>query len=196
MRSPHYQECNSYVCPCAQSLHCVWLFVTPWTAACQPPLSMKFCRQEYWNGLPFPLPGDLPNPEIESVSLKSPALAVVFFTSSTIWEAQAPVHGLQRVRYDLAAKQQQSYCTYFIFLSLIVTNEVTALQMEKQSLNNLPNVWRLVEGLDKILEKNYLTPYNKKNHKSRHPSCIYYSALCTVCHRSMFIHSVKRTSLH
>ena len=101
---------------------------------------MGFLRQEYWNGLPFPLPGDLPNPEIESVSLKSPALAVVFFTSSTIWEAQATVHGLQRVRYDLAAKQQQSYCTYFIFLSLIVTNEVTALQMEKQSLNNLPNV--------------------------------------------------------
>ena len=101
---------------------------------------MGFSRQEHWSGLPCPPPWDHSNPRIESVSLKSPALAVVFFTSSTIWEAQATVHGLQRVRYDLAAKQQQSYCTYFIFLSLIVTNEVTALQMEKQSLNNLPNV--------------------------------------------------------
>ena len=40
-------------------------FATPWTVACQPPLSLGFFRQEYWNGLPFPSPGDLPNPGIE-----------------------------------------------------------------------------------------------------------------------------------
>ena len=34
---------------------------TQWTVACQTPLSLGFCRQEYWNGLPFPSPGDLPN---------------------------------------------------------------------------------------------------------------------------------------
>ena len=39
-----------------------------WTAACQAPLSMVFSRKEYWNGLPFPTPGDLPDPEIEPVS--------------------------------------------------------------------------------------------------------------------------------
>ena len=50
---------------------CVWLFVTPWTVAYQAPLSMEFSRQEYWSGLPFPSPGDLPNPEIEP---RSPAL--------------------------------------------------------------------------------------------------------------------------
>ena len=38
---------------------------TPWTVACQAPLSMEFSRQEYWGGLPFPSPGDLPNPGIE-----------------------------------------------------------------------------------------------------------------------------------
>ena len=38
---------------------------TPWTAACQAPLSIGFFRQEYWSGLPFPSPGDLPNPGIE-----------------------------------------------------------------------------------------------------------------------------------
>ena len=43
----------------------VWLFVTPWTIAHQAPLSMRFPRQEYWNGLPFPSPGDLPNPGIK-----------------------------------------------------------------------------------------------------------------------------------
>ena len=37
----------------------------PWTVACQAPLSMGFSRQEYWSGLPFPSPADLPDPEIE-----------------------------------------------------------------------------------------------------------------------------------
>ena len=53
---------------------CVWLFVTPWTAAHQAPLSMEFSRQEYWNGLPCPLPGDLPDSGIEFTSPVSPAL--------------------------------------------------------------------------------------------------------------------------
>ena len=38
--------------------------VTPWTVACQAPLSMGFPRQDYWNGLPFPSPGDLPDPNL------------------------------------------------------------------------------------------------------------------------------------
>ena len=49
----------------------VRLFVTPWTVAYQAPPSMGFSRQEYWSGLPFPSPGDLPNPGIE---LGSPTL--------------------------------------------------------------------------------------------------------------------------
>ena len=48
--------------------------MTPWTVAYQAPPSMGFSRQEYWSGLPFPSPGDLPNPGIEPVSLVSPAL--------------------------------------------------------------------------------------------------------------------------
>ena len=51
------------------------LFVTPQTVACQAPLSMEFFRQDYWSGLPFPAPGDLPDPEIEPMSLPSSALA-------------------------------------------------------------------------------------------------------------------------
>ena len=49
--------------------------VIPWTIACQAPLSRGFPTQEYWNGLPFPSSGDLPDPGVESVSLESPALA-------------------------------------------------------------------------------------------------------------------------
>ena len=53
----------------------VQLFVTLWTVAQQVPLSIGFSRQEHWNGLPFPTPGDLPNPGIEPTSLMSSALA-------------------------------------------------------------------------------------------------------------------------
>ena len=66
---------------------CVQLFATLWTIACQAPLSMGFSRQVYWSGLPCPPPGDLPNPGIKLVSLKSPALAGRFFTASATWEA-------------------------------------------------------------------------------------------------------------
>ena len=54
-----------------KSLSRVRLFVSPWTVAYQAPPSMGFSRQEYWSGLPFSSPGDLPNPGIEP---RSPAL--------------------------------------------------------------------------------------------------------------------------
>ena len=59
----------------------------PWAVALQASLSMEFSRQEHWNGLPVPPPGDLPNPGIKPVSLASPALAGGFFTTSATWEA-------------------------------------------------------------------------------------------------------------
>ena len=60
-----------------KSLSHVRLFATPWTVARQAPLSMGFSRQEYWSGLPFPSPGDLPNPGIEpgSPALQADALS-------------------------------------------------------------------------------------------------------------------------
>ena len=51
----------------------VRLIATPWTVACQAPLSTGFSRQEYWSGLPLPSPGDLPHPGIEPTSHVSPA---------------------------------------------------------------------------------------------------------------------------
>ena len=67
----------SSILSCFSHVH---LFATLWTRTCQAHLSMKFSRQEYWTGLPFFPPGDLPDPGIE---LASPALAVGFLTTET-----------------------------------------------------------------------------------------------------------------
>ena len=58
--------------------------MTLWTVALQAPLSMGFSRQEYWSGLPFPPPGDLPNLGTEPASPVSPTLARGFFTTEPL----------------------------------------------------------------------------------------------------------------
>ena len=72
----------------------VQLFVTPWTVAHQAPLSMEFSRQEYWSGLPFPSPGDLPDPGIELGSLalqadvlpsEPPGKPLIMYRNVAIW---------------------------------------------------------------------------------------------------------------
>ena len=76
-----------WVCLHAQSLSHVRLFATPWTVACQAPLSLKFSRQEYWCGLPFPPSRDLPNRGIKHGSPVSLALAGRFFIIfSLLWQ--------------------------------------------------------------------------------------------------------------
>ena len=62
---------------CANLLQSCATLSTLWTVALQAPLSMGFSRQEYWSGLPFPSPGNLPDPGMEPVSLMFPAVAVV-----------------------------------------------------------------------------------------------------------------------
>ena len=62
---------HSLMRSCVWTLSHVRLFVTQWTVVCQAPLSMGFSRLEYWSVLPFPPPGDLPNPGIEP---RSPTL--------------------------------------------------------------------------------------------------------------------------
>ena len=64
------------------SARCLQLFATPWIVAHQAPLSMEISRQEYWNGLPFPSPGNLPDSGIKPMSLESPAMVDGFYT----WE--------------------------------------------------------------------------------------------------------------
>ena len=74
--------CLVCLCVC-QSLSHVQLFLTPQTVACQAPLSMEFFRQEYWSGLPFSSPGDLPYPGIES---RSPTLQADSLLSEPPWK--------------------------------------------------------------------------------------------------------------
>jgi len=97
------------VCVCArvrahaQLLIHVWLFVTPWTVTHQAPLSTGILRQEYWSGLPFPPPGDLPGPGIEHAC---PSLAGRFFTTAPIWTSP---HGCLLV-----------HCFIFLFVQQIL----------------------------------------------------------------------------
>ena len=65
----------------------VELFETPWTVACQAPLSVGFSRQEYRIGLPFPPPGHLPDPSIEPTSLCVSYTGSRFFPTGATWEA-------------------------------------------------------------------------------------------------------------
>ena len=72
------QQVIHRMCVPAQLLSLVRFPATPWIVACQAPLTVGLSWQEYWSGLPFPLPGHLPVPGME---LASPALAGGFFTS-------------------------------------------------------------------------------------------------------------------
>ena len=86
----------------AVKLYCIFvcsvclLFPTPWAVAHQAPLSVKFSNQEYWSELPFPTPGDLPDPGIKHMSPVSPALTGEFFTTPTTWDAPRIFIGIQK----------------------------------------------------------------------------------------------------
>ena len=92
------------LCVCAQSY---LLFVTPWTVA--PPGSSVhgFSRQEYWSGLPFPSPGDLPDPGIEPVS---PALAGRFFTTGSPGKPLPNIALVLMVRWGLRFSMLNTSC--------------------------------------------------------------------------------------
>ena len=66
---------------CVWTLSPVRLFETPWSVAYQAPLSMDSSRQDYWSGLTFPSPGNLPDLKFEPMSLASPVLSGGFFTT-------------------------------------------------------------------------------------------------------------------
>ena len=84
------------MCVCAHLCNHVQLLVTPWTVACQSPLSMESSRQEYWSGLLFPTLGDLPNSGVKPESPVSPALADGFLErrSRSVMSDSLRPHGL------------------------------------------------------------------------------------------------------
>ena len=104
----------------------------PRTVVCQASLSMDFSRKEYWRGLPFPIPGDLPYSGIKPLSLASLALAgglffffffFFFFTISTTWEILLPVYRrksicLKHLQWGLKLKDKQKRWYYFELIEI------------------------------------------------------------------------------
>ena len=95
--------CSPHMCMCVQSLSHVRLFATLWTVAHRAPLSMGSPRQEYWSGLPFPSPGDLPDPGIkpgspplqaDSLPSESPGKPALHFSSTSLVPSLG-LHGRQ-----------------------------------------------------------------------------------------------------
>ena len=101
-------------CTHDQSLNCVRFFVIPWTIARQAPLSMGFPMQEYWSGLPFPSPGDLPDPEIEPASPASPTLQVdsLLCEPLNIINMSVPISGLKSRELPLETLMRLSQIAY------------------------------------------------------------------------------------
>ena len=130
-----------------------WLFVILWTVAHQASLSVGFSRQEYWSGLPFPPPGDLPNSRIEP-AFQSQATAHGFFTNSTIWE----ILDERMDRSNLLSSSAWILYDGFIYFSLSFSNtlikcereaEVKILCFSFQPLLYKQNQWtQLTEWLD------------------------------------------------
>ena len=99
--------------------------MTLWTVAHQIPLSLRFSRQEYWNGLPCPPPGDLPDSGMKSMPLMSPALAARFFTTSISWEA--PRQGMA-VHTSIPRPRVSKFL-------LVYTSEIRGYKLVTRSLN-------------------------------------------------------------
>ena len=110
IRDNMLSHCPLALCVCVL-VGQLWQFVTPWTVALQPPLSMEFSRKEYWSGLPVPFPGYLPKPGIEH---GSPALQTDSLSSeptgkphplakeSQIWQVGG--HGMEMISMETLKK--------------------------------------------------------------------------------------------
>ena len=100
---------------------CVFL-VTSWVVACQAPLFVEFSRQEYWSGLPFPLPGDLTDPGIKPVSLASPALTSRFSTTAPPWKAYSgKLHSVISVYLSKKTSSLFLFCPFCLLVSQLLS---------------------------------------------------------------------------
>ena len=109
--------CDVYACAVAVSR--VQLSVIPWSIAQQAPLSMGFSRQEYWSGLPFPSPGDLPDPGMES---GSPSWQVASLPLSHLGSPYACVHALY-------ISMQHVYTQIYLFIHKYTCNSMNIFSL-------------------------------------------------------------------
>ena len=128
---------------------------TPWTVAYQAPLSMGFSRQEYWSGLPFSSPGDLPDPRIEPIS---PGLVGGFFTTEPSGKSQrdrekSQIQKASKALVYLVNHQVDSLDLFLSWASLVA-------QMVKKKKKNPPAMRETQEqslGREDPLEKRMAT---------------------------------------
>ena len=125
--------------------------VTPWTVACQVPLSMQFSRQEYWSGLPFPSPGDLPNPGIKPfayspfLDYKKPFESKEYLILNSVFcqgSSTVCLKGcfvLQWANYFTLLKKSISKNKLIFFIYLNCKNHCQMVTKMKQTKNMLKN---------------------------------------------------------
>ena len=115
------QTKHSHLGVCAQLLSHVPLLATLWTVANQAPLFMGFFSQEYWSGLSFLPPGDLPDPGIEPVSPASPTLADGFLTTVPPGKPQNSHLHNHKMKYIFPQKRSQKEKKMLVFYWLCCT---------------------------------------------------------------------------
>ena len=128
-----------------------WTLWDPWTVAHQAPLSKGFSKQEYWSGLPFPSPGDLPNPGIEP---GSPVLQLDFFT---IWATREAIKGLYLFILVLSSVQLLS-CVWLFATPWTATCQASLSITNSQSLLELMSVESEIQSTPLILCHSLLLP--------------------------------------
>ena len=115
---------------CACILSHVRLFATPWTIAHPAPLSMEFSRQEYCSELPFPSPGDIPDPGILHESLESPSLTGKFFSTAPLVKLIIVLLKTQLTLFLLLF-------VFIIFLFLNFTNCISFAKYQNESTTGI-----------------------------------------------------------
>ena len=122
------------------------LFVTLWTVAHQVPLSLGISSQEYWSGLPFPPPGDLPHPGIKLESLMSPALAGGFFTTSATWSLLRGINLSKIIALNVSSMTVTPKCTPAAQFSLPNPKLYLLTWLPLRCLVNIPNIKHNVQN--------------------------------------------------
>ena len=122
---------------------------TPWTVACQAPLSMGFSRQEYWTGLPFPSPGDLPDPGIEP---RSPALQADSLPYE-LWGTESPLPSFHFLHFCVfepvlpyATPTQASGCYWFSHRNFNHSLQNSSFSPEAAATAEQVGRWSCVQG--------------------------------------------------
>ena len=151
------------ICVCVCVRVCVFVFslsvrsnsfAAPWTIAHQVPLSVGFFRQEYWSGLPFPLPGNLPDPGIEPMYPVFPALAGGFSTTKSpgnpqpwcsIYQYFIPLYGWIMFQLFFNPFTRWLYCFYFLPL---MNNTIMNIVYKYLCGHRLPTFLGIYLGMD------------------------------------------------